>query len=220
MQKLATAQRTFLAEATLRYNAQLHAGSQSASSAEAYLRGRGLFDHADRYKLGVVADPMPGHEVMADRIAIPYLAGEHVVDMKFRCLKHPDCKAVGCVKYLTADGGGQRLYNARAVLAAKDTVVLTEGEFDAMAVSALVGIPAVGYPGTDTWGRADHWPRVFAGLDVVVVADGDPPGVKAAKAVAKTLDSARVVALPPGHDANSLILQEGADAFRARLVIE
>jgi len=173
-----------------------------------------------RYRLGLVADPAPGHEAMVGRVSIPYLTPAGPVAIKFRCVAHADCKAVKCPKYLTDDDSGNHLYNARAVLAAKHTVAICEGEFDAMVVSGLAGVPAVGYPGADTWARNDHWPRVFAGLDVVVVADGDPPGIKAARAVAKSLDTARVVVCPPGDDSTSLIVREGPDDFRARLAIQ
>lgn len=170
-----------------------------------------------RYRLGVVAEPMPGHEMMTGRLAIPYITPAGVVDIKFRCITPHDCKATQCRKYLATEGGGSRLFNARAVLAAEDQVVICEGEFDAMAVSALAGIPAVGYPGADTWSKNAHWPRVFAGLDAVVVADGDKHGVAAAKTVARSLDAARIVFMPDGEDSNSMILKEGPEAFRERI---
>jgi hypothetical protein len=183
-----------------------------------YLAGRGLGDDIRlRYRLGQVLDPAPGHEQMYDRLAIPYLTPAGVVDLKFRCISGHDCKAEKCPKYLATEGGGARLYNARAVLAAQETVVVCEGEFDAMAVSAIAGIPAVGYPGVDTWAKNPHWPRVFAGVDAVVVADGDKPGIAAAKVVARSLESARIVILPDGEDGNSMIFKEGPEAFRERL---
>lgn len=213
-------QRKYLEQATNRYQWTLEeSGSAFSTSAWEYLAGRGLDAHTARYRLGVVADPLPGHEQMVGRVAIPYLTPAGPVDIKFRCIQPHECKEVKCPKYRCVEGGGNRLYNARAVLAATEWVVLCEGEFDAMAVSALAGLPAVGYPGTDTWARNAHWPRVFAGLAVVVVADGDQPGIKAAATVAKTLDPCRVVVMPDGEDANSMILKENPEAFRERLGI-
>lgn len=197
--------------------------SASSDDARDYLCNR-LIDHRtyNRYQLGIVAEPAPGHEPMVGRISIPYLTPAGVVDIKFRCIVDHSCKEMKCPKYLGLPGGGSRLYNARAVLAAhNNVVVICEGEFDAMAVSGLAGIPAVGYPGTDTWGKPHtaHWPRVFAGLDAVVVADGDKPGVASAKAVAASLEQARIVHMPEGEDANSMILKDGPEAFRERLGI-
>lgn len=213
MRKLGTELRESLEAATALYETELF----SHPSGIDYLAGRGIGHAAKRYRLGFVADPMPGHEAMKGRLSIPYLTASGVVDIKFRCVEHADCKAAHCPKYLGVEGGGGWLYNARAVLAAQEHVVITEGEFDAMAVSALAGIPAVGYPGTSTWQKSKHWPRVFAGLDVVVVADGDKPGLDAAKLVAKSIEGARVVAMPDGEDANSFLVQRGPDEFRERL---
>jgi DNA primase len=218
VRKLEPKQRQFLETATATYQEAAEIGTSPYSTrAWEYLLSRG-FDVAGRarYRLGVVDDPLPGHEQMQGRIVIPYLTPTGVVDLKFRCIEHDDCKANGCIKYLCADGGGNWLYNARAVLAADDTVVLTEGEFDAMA-AGLAGVPAVGYPGTDTWSKNGHWPRVFAGLEVVVVADGDKAGVAAAKTVAKSLELGRVVRMPAGEDPNSALLRHGAEWFREKL---
>lgn len=221
MKRLGTEQRRFLEDATATYQRQLEQDASLCSTdAREYLAER-WFDARTypRYRLGVVAAPRPGHEHVTGRLAIPYLTPAGVVDIKFRCIAGHVCKDVKCPKYIATEGGGNRLYNARAVLATTELAVICEGEFDAMAVSAMAGIPAVGYPGADTWARNTHWPRVFAGLDVVVVADGDKAGTTAAKAVARTLDSARVVHMPDGEDANSMIVKEGPEAFRERLGI-
>lgn len=227
MRRLGHERRKFLEDATTRYQEQLHgqgAASPSLSSAWQHLidRGLGVETYTLRYRLGVVGDPAPGHEMMVGRLAIPYITPTGVVDMKFRCVADHICKESRCPKYLGTEGGGSRLYNARAVLAAKNNrVVICEGEFDAMAISAIAGVPAVGYPGTGTWGQkfTAHWPRVFAGLDAVVVADGDEPGQASAKAVVASLESARIVHMPDGEDASSILVKEGAEAFRERLGI-
>jgi DNA primase len=101
-------------------------------------------------------------------------------------------------------------------------VVVTEGEFDAICVQAYCGIPAVAYPGADTWARCPHWKFCFEGIpEVVVVADGDDVGHKAAVKVAESIGwSARVVRMPEEKDekdANSFIIKHGAEAFVHRL---
>lgn len=217
MRKLGTELRESLEQATLLYQQSLD--SLCGTRARDYLTERGLHPElvARRYRLGYVDEPAPGHEMMKGRLSIPYLTPAGPVDIKFRCIDDHDCKAEKCPKYLGIEGGGGWLYNARAVLAAKDCVVITEGEIDAMSVSAIAGIPAVGYPGTSTWQKSKHWPRVFAGLDVVVVADGDKPGRDAARLVAKSMEGARIAVMPEGEDSNSFLTQFGPDAFRERV---
>lgn len=218
MRRLGTELRASLEAATSTYQKALDAQwSVSSTEARNYLFDRGLDLYAERYRLGFVLEPQPGHEMMTGRVSIPYLTQAGVVNLKFRCIADHDCKVMKCPKYLAEDGARNHLYNARAVLAARDLVVICEGEFDAMAVSAIAGVPAVGYPGTYAWQQNKHWPRVFAGLDVVVVADGDKPGADAAKAVTRSIPDARVVHMPEGEDANSYLVTSGADAFRERI---
>lgn len=224
MKRLGQEQRSLLEAATLRYQRALEEEvSPFSTSAREYLAER-WFDHRARarYRLGYVADPLPGHEPMAGRVSIPYLTPHGVVALKFRCVADHNCKEAKCPKYMATPGSGARLYNARAILVRADTIAVCEGEFDAMAISMFAGVPTVGYPGADTWKQkaTRHWPRVFAGLDVVVVADGDRPGRDAALAVAESLDSARVVHMPDGEDGNSMIIKDGPEAFRARLGLE
>jgi len=111
------------------------------------------------------------------------------------------------------------------VLRSAQQVVLCEGELDVIAVQAYCGVPAVAYPGTETWNRnkddndTTHWPLCFEGIPRVwVIADGDGPGRNAAQRVADSIGwSAKVVDLGNGHDANSYIAQFGATAFKERL---
>lgn len=186
--------------------------------AASYLSARGITPTtASRYRFGVVgADPEPGDEHVVGRLAIPYLTPAGPVDLKYRCLQHVDCKAVDCPKYLYADGTTHRLYNVQALLEPSPVIVLTEGEIDALTVHELVGVPAVGYPGASAW--KPFWSRCFHGHELVLIlADGDEPGVKAAKEVKRYLPQGQVIRLPNGEDANSLVLKEGPEAFRKRL---
>lgn len=195
------------------------------------MTGRGLGDDPERmsypaqeWKLGEVVDPEPGHEHLVGRLSIPYATTSGVVDIKFRCVKHADCKARNCVKYLGLDGTAQDeqglprawLFNAKSVLDAADMVVITEGELDAIAVEVIADIPAVGVPGSTIWPKCKHWVRVFDGLKVLVLADGDKAGVIAAKAIASSLPEAQVIRMPDGHDANSYLVEHGAEAFYER----
>lgn len=220
MRKLGTAQRQLLESATAKYEPNL-------DLARDYLTGRGLdVDALRKFRLGVVEDPEPGHEDFVGRLSIPYLTPNGPVDLKFRCMRHADCKAVGCLKYLGLDLSAEKdkegrpkswLYNAPAVLEDTDVLVLTEGEIDALAVETVANLPAVGQPGGTLWAKCKHWPRVFDGIRVVVLADGDKAGLAAAKAVAMTMDDVQIVRMPRGEDANSFLAKFGAEAFYERL---
>ena len=185
--------------------------------AASYLTQRGVSEAtAVAAQLGVVVDPEPGHELVVGRLAIPYITRAGIVDMKFRCLLHEDCKQEGCVKYLAISGlEGSRLYNVQAFFEDSPVIALTEGEFDALILNYEVGIPTVGCPGVQRW--EDHFARCFTGYEsVLVFADGDTAGRDFAKRVANELLQATVVNLPMGEDVNSVYLTEGPDGLLHR----
>jgi DNA primase len=160
--------------------------------AEDYLLERGIsLEAAQMFRLGFDADG--DYE---KRLAIPYWTPAGVVNLKMRCTKHIDC-------------------NAQVLVQTSDTVVVTEGELDAICVQAYCGIPAVAYPGTESWKAHHHWRYCFEGIaEVIVVADGDDAGQGAAKKVADSIGmAARVVNLPTGMDSNQFIQERGANAF-------
>jgi hypothetical protein len=164
---------------------------------------------------------VPRGDEYQDRLSIPYFTPTGVVAIKYRCVDpvHGDHKTVSCVKYLNESGCGVHLYNAQALVGAVDTVVLTEGELDAVTVQAFCGVPAVAYPGVDTWKKSPHWRLCFEAVgEVVVVADGDKVGKDAARRVAENIGlTARVVDMPDGFDANSFIAQQGTNEFMRRI---
>ena len=156
---LTTLQRAELEEATARYVDQLD------EPALAYLRGRGLEDAAPSFRLGVVRDPLPEHRSYVGRLAVPYLTPNGVVSMRFRALD--DSK----IKMLGPAGVQPRMFNVNALHTRLPYVAIVEGEFDAMAAD-LIGLPAVGIPGTSMWHA--HFPRIFADFETVyVITDND-----------------------------------------------
>ena len=193
----------------------------SVEQALPYLLSRGISrEVAAMFCLGYVTE---GEYV--GRLSIPYITPGGVVQIKFRCTKHDDAnhkhvppEGVKCQKYLYPAGSGTYLYNAQVLITA-EKVVVTEGELDAICVQAYTGIPGVGYPGADTFKSQHHWRHCFEGVqEVIVVADGDDPGKRAARQVAEIIGlSARVVELPPGEDSNSYIAGQGAGAFLERI---
>lgn len=165
-----------------------------------------------------MADPLDGHEKYRGRLVIPYVTPTGVVDIKYRCTEHENCKEAKCTKYLKEAGSENTLFNVRDLHRTEDKICLTEGEFDALAISAIAGIPAVGYPGTQSWGSSRHWRRCFTGFGTVfVIADGDAPGREAAEKILKDMRNAVLISMPDGLDANSFIVEHGAEAFIEKL---
>lgn len=179
-----------------------------------YLDSRGITaESTTRFQLGL--DPASG------RLTIPYLSPAGPWVIKYRCISFHDCKELGHSKYTYDPGASIHLYNAQALISA-DLAVLVEGELDAISVSQL-GLTGVAYPGTAMWKANPHWRWCFDSLtEIVVVADGDEPGRKAATAVTESLRTSinadvRQVAMPEGHDSNSYITEFGETDYLERL---
>lgn len=208
---LSRSRRDFLERATAAYQAQLD------EEAVRYLIGRGLDrEAADGFRLGVVREPMPGHEQMLGHISLPYLTPSGVSAVKFRRI------GAGDPKYLGESGSTPRLFNTRDLFRPEDFVLLCEGEFDAVTASGVIGLPAVAIPGVSAF--KDHWPRCFADFDRVIVVmdndwkeDGSNPGQKAARKWADLIPQATVIAPPTGMDLNDWVLREGAEAVKKGL---
>lgn len=185
-----------------------------------YLLNRGIVrEAAEMFQLGYVTSGE-----FEGRLTIPYVTPAGVVQIKYRCADlshHTGFKHThdGCPKYLYEAGTGTYLYNAQVLIHSADRVVVTEGELDAVSVQAYTGIPSVAYPGSEMWKAHPHWRLCFEGVsEVVVVADGDDVGKEAAKRVADSLGLvAKVVNMPRGDDANSIIATHGKDFFLDRI---
>ena len=207
MTRLSDELRASLESAAKTYQAALPGDSQ----AQSYLLGRGIDGIAQgAFRLGVVDGSIPEHESFAGWICIPYLTRlGGVVQLKFRRLDG------GEPKYMST-GGAPRLYNTMALEQADQLgyVALCEGEFDAIILTGLCGIPAVGIPGVDTWGSRPEWREIFTGFSrVLVFPDQDEPGQKLATRILRDLDTAHVVSLP-AKDVNQAYLECGADKIR------
>lgn len=184
------------------------------NGARPYLDRRGISnDSIDKFKLGVDTDTR--------QLTIPYLTPAGPWLIKYRCLSGHDCKEEGHAKYWYDPGAGHHLFNA-ACLVTADLVVITEGELDAISVDQL-GLACVAYPGTAAWKAHPAWRWCFDSLEqIVVVADGDDPGRKAASAVTESLRNSvnadvRQVNLPDGQDSNSYLIEHGEVDYLERL---
>lgn len=188
---------------------------QNLQVAGDYLAGRGFTpDVAKMFRLGVVVEPAQGHDAYVGRLSIPYLTPAGVVDIRFRALTSD-----ATVKYLGRPGASPTLFNVGALRRADETIVLCEGELDAVTMDALVGVPAVGVPGVNNW--QEYWARLFPDYaQVVVPVDGDDAGHGFGLRIAKQLPNAVIVRLPDGQDVNSLYTSGGPAAVKGLLHIQ
>jgi len=205
---LSVPQRESLENATAYYQA-------SVLEAKDYLLARGITGEiAMRARLGVVVEPLLGHESMAGRLAIPYLTEAGPVDIRFRCLEAHSCKDAGHGKYLTLPGHLPRMFNASALATDTTTVAVCEGELDTLIVHHHLGLPAVGVPGAQVWSGQKHYPRMFRAFTrVLVFADGDDAGRDLGKQIARDLPQAVVLRLPDGADVTDYYLSHGVDGL-------
>lgn len=216
--------KTFLAKATKEYHESL-----PGSPAEQYLVSRGLLspenqEGLSRFRIGFVKDPLPGHEMYRNWMAIPYLrkgpsksgpmAGWSVATMKFRCIQDHDCGQVHpqVGKYMSHPGTDTKLFNTIDIQNSDDEIAICEGELDAI-TAHLCGITAVAVPGVKNW--KDRYYRLFKGFKIVwIFADGDTWGEGLAKKLAEGMgDKIRVINMPPGEDVNSMVLKHGKQAL-------
>lgn len=178
-----------------------------------YLLERGITgEMAQQFRLGFVAEPMPGHEQFTGRLAIPYLTRSgNTAWFKFR-----DVANDGGPKYLGLPGGSTRLFNARVVPDVTDVLAVCEGELDAIVLQGTLGVPAVGVPGVNNF--KPHFRRVFDGVPrLLAVGDGDEPGQEFSRFLARELE-ATIVDMPTGHDVTSLLLEQGVNALREKVL--
>lgn len=216
MQRLSESQKSFLKAATDRYRLSL-----PGSPAEEYLATRSLVTteanaqaEIDKFMLGYVADPLPGHEMFRGWLAIPYLRWHHeqgwfVVSIRFRRLD--DEKP----KYRTVSGEQPWLFNTIALIKHSPRIAISEGEIDAI-TAQVCGIPTVGVPGAQVW--QPYFRELFLGYrDVFVLADGDDAGMSFADKVAETIPGSKVIPMPAGEDVNSIVMNEGPQALRGRI---
>jgi DNA primase len=180
-----------------------------------YLAGRGISETvAARYRLGTIVNPYNGHEVHEGWLSIPYITALGLcVGFKFRRLDE------GKPKYGSPLGQKSHLYNVADLTLDIPTMVICEGELDAVILSGVCNIPAVAVPGVAAW--KPHYAKLFTGYDTIYIVgdndvkeDGTNPGAEFARRVASEILNGQIVQLPPGMDINELYLAEGIDAIQ------
>jgi hypothetical protein len=180
-----------------------------------YLLARGIGKaEAATSRLGVVADPYPGHGRYAGMLAIPYLDRHgRPLTIRFRCLENHDHRAHFHGKYNTLPDDPPRLYGIDSVHQAGREIHLTEGELD-RTVLRKVGWPAVGAPGSEMWFGRHR--RMLAGFSRVWVwGDPDDAGAKFITKVCRSLRSARAVRRSRFGDVTETYMAGGEAALHA-----
>ena len=190
-----------------------HYAQAISDEALAYLAGRGISEQAAaRYRLGTITNPIEGHQGYEGWIAIPYFTALDIcVGFKFRRLDD------GKPKYGAPVGQKSHLFNVSATLSATKSIVICEGEFDAIVMEANCGIPAVGVPGVAAWKPYYH--KLFNGFDMIYIVgdndikeDGTNPGAEFSRRVASEVSNSQIVTLPPGLDITDFYLTNGKEA--------
>lgn len=203
--------RTFLEKTSSQYHDQL------TPDVVEYLEGRGINEEtAARFRLGVVADPAPGHEQYRGCLSIPYLTPSgSVTSIRFRNLSDYG------PKYLTVAGDMPRIYNTADLERGTRAICVTEGEIDCIS-AVLAGLPAIGIPGAESWKRI--WSRLLLQYDAVyVLSDDDEAGQRSAGTIGKDLDNVRNVPMQIGPeplskgDVNKFFLEFGAEGLRKKV---
>lgn len=203
-----SSQREFLEKASRKYADEL------TEDAVEYLKGpkRGLNEEAiERFRLGVVVDPLPGHESYRGWITIPYLTAYGVTTIRYRRLGD----GAGD-KYLTMPGDPVRIFNPEALQRGTRAICLTEGEFDCM-VAEMCGMPCIGLPGAQSWQPA--WTRLLEQYDAVFfLQDDDEAGRTMAKTLAKPLRGNLRTIVMDGGDVTTFFLQNGREGLREKVL--
>ena len=202
--KQSLSQKESLTRAAKYYHSALH-------EAEEYLAERGItMKQAQEARLGVVLDPLTGHEAYANRLSIPYITRSGVVDLRFRSLDSQE------PKYMGLTGANTHLYNVSSFFKASSYICICEGEIDTITLDIVCGIPAVGVPGVNNWKK--HYSRLLADFDkVFLFSDGDNAGVEFGKSLSRELGNLVVVQMPDGEDVNSMYRTHGSDYFKMKI---
>lgn len=202
--RLSSSQRQFLLQATQRYAGAIEQAAE-------YLSSRHLsVDEANIFHLGVVADPLPGHEPYKNRLAIPYITPSGVVDIRFRAMHNEDPKYMGLV------GAKTTMFNTKACFVADKYICVTEGEFDCIMMSVKTQHPTIGIPGANNW--KPHYAKILDDFEVVIVlADGDAAGLEFGKKISRELGNVNIISMPEGEDVNSMMIKRGSNWIDERI---
>ncbi|WP_245627893.1 toprim domain-containing protein [Actinomadura oligospora] len=198
-------QREFLERASRKYHDEI------TPEGVEYLTGRGITEEAiGQWRLGVVSDPLPGHERYRGWLSIPYLTKHGIVTIRYRRLSGTGDK------YLTMPGDIPRIFNPSALEAGTRGICVTEGELDCI-VAQMCDLPCIGLPGATSWQPV--WAYLLEQYDqVMLLQDADDAGEKMAAALAKPLRTNLRPVVMTGGDVNSYFQAHGREALRTKVL--
>jgi DNA primase len=193
-----------LLQATQRYGGTIELAAE-------YLSSRHLsVEEANIFHLGVVEDPLPGHEPYKGRLAIPYITPSGVVDIRFRAMHNEDPKYMGLV------GAKTTMFNTKACFVADKYICVTEGEFDCIMMGVKTQHPTIGIPGANNW--KPHYAKILDDFEIVIVlADGDAAGLEFGKKISRELGNVNIISMPEGEDVNSMMVKRGSEWVDERI---
>lgn len=212
MSPLMASRQEYMEEAVATYQAALD------TAAARYLLARGIEEAAAvTFRLGVVRNPLPGHEHYQGNIVIPYLDKDgKALSMRFRCIQQHDCRENYHGKYMSLPDEPSRVFNISAIHQAGNVIHVTEGEFDAIVLNQI-GHYAVAIPGASGW--QPHHRVMLAGFSRVWVwGDPDKAGAEFAGKVTRSLVNAKQVRLTEG-DVTETYLEGGQEALEELLKV-
>jgi DNA primase len=176
-----------------------------------HLEARGInAATAATFRLGVVADPHPGHARFQNMLAIPYLdKADKPLTVRFRCLQQHDCRSLGHGKYMSMTDDPSRPFNIRAVHQAV-AAHSDEIHVDAVILNQL-GLFAIAVPGANLWQAP--YRRMLAGFSKVWVwGDPDEAGAEFVQRLTRAMSRAKGVRIK-GGDVTDVYVQGGPTAI-------
>ena len=157
---------------------------------------------------------------VAAALAIPFMKDGETVNWKYRCIE---------VKDFSQQKGGQQCLYAWDDAAGQNTVILTEGELDALALLEVDYMGACSCPNGAPPEKAASIDGKLAFIDeardavfgpaerVLLAMDADGPGIQFRDAIADRIgrEKCYTVTYPVGcKDANDVLVKQGRDALR------
>lgn len=157
-----------------------------------------------------MADPLPGDEYLAGRIAFPYWNLRGVTALRFRAAPGMDGP-----KFMARAGVRDTMYNVSIIDQGGDLLYMTEGEPDCI-IANQIGLPAVALSGVQKW--KPHYDSLLSGYSTIrVICDNDDngQGQELGEKIKHEMADAyvQILTAPPGHDLNSAYLEMGRDAL-------
>ena len=147
-------------------------------------------------------------------IALPHMRGDTIALLMYRALE----EAPNRPKYIREADMESVLFHEDALYDAGKTIIVCEGQIDAMSVwqAGHANVVSVSTGAGTDW--PDEWVDLLSGFDkIIMMFDGDKAGQSGIKMMHKRLGEDRVfiVHMPEDKDANDVLASEGPESLTA-----